>query len=175
MRTESNSDLYKIDIKDPDYIPSVTRYSELSYVTHSGYQKEKPDIFMIGDSHADHYRYYVNNINKLPVYFKVLHATFAYGPNFYCLKDKFFTDTTVRKAYFNAYTDILNKLKQGDKVILTNRWDVQYNLYMKEFSLKDTTENYKKFLLDDLAFEIDKRKISISILCPKVLLQAKLL
>lgn len=41
MRTESNSDLYKIDIKDPDYIPSVTRYSELSYVTHSGYQKEK--------------------------------------------------------------------------------------------------------------------------------------
>lgn len=69
MRTESNSDLYKIDIKDPDYIPSVTRYSELSYVTHSGYQKEKPEIFMIGDSHADHYRYYVNNINKLPVYF----------------------------------------------------------------------------------------------------------
>lgn len=32
---------------------------------------------------------------------------------------------------------------------------------MKEFSLKDTTENYKsflKFLLDDLSFEIDKRK-----------------
>ena len=52
---------------------------------------------------------------------------------------------------------------------------MQYNLYMKEFSLKDTTENYKKFLLDDLTFEIDKRKISISILCPKVLLQAKLL
>lgn len=116
---------------------------------------------MIGDSHADHYRYYVNNINKLPVYFYVLHATLAYGPNFNSLKDTFFTDKAIRKDYYDAYIDILNKLHSGDKVILSNRWDVQYNLYMKEFSLKDTTENYKaflKFLIDDLAYEIDKRK-----------------
>lgn len=161
MRTESKTDLYKIDIKDPDYLPSVKRYNERSYVTHSGFQKETPHIFMIGDSHADHYRYYVNNINKLPVYFYVLHATLAYGPNFNSLKDTFFTDKTIRKDYYDAYIDILNKLHSGDKVILSNRWDVQYNLYMKEFSLKDTTENYKaflKFLIDDLAYEIDKRK-----------------
>ena len=161
MRSESNSDLYKIDVKDLDYIPSVTRYNERSYVTRSGYQKEAPHLFMIGDSHADHYRYYVNNINKLPVYFYVLHATLAYGKNFTSMKDTFFTDSTLRKDYFNAYTDILSKLHHGDKVILSNRWDVQYNLYMKEFSLKDTTENYKaflKFLTEDLSYEIDKRK-----------------
>ena len=65
------------------------------------------------------------------------------------------------QTYFELYKDVLSKLANGDKVILSNRWDVQTIPYSRDRNKKITTEfvkEYTKDLISDLDFLISKYK-----------------
>ncbi|MGN1280918.1 MAG: acyltransferase family protein, partial [Succinivibrio sp.] len=123
-------------------------------VYHYGRQDVKPDVFIIGDSHADHYSFYFRNVNTYPVYMSALHATMAYGPVFDSMKKARLTGPELRHKYYQTYRKMLATLDRGSKVILANRWDVGYEQYIFEYDLEDNTDNFKnylKVLLDDIS------------------------
>lgn len=72
----------------------------------------------------------------------------AYGTIFSKIKQSSFLDHSYIKAYNTVYLKTLNLLKSGDKVILCNRWDVQYDNYLASKKLKDSNEVYKQYLQD---------------------------
>ena len=113
-----------------------------------GRQNEVPHIFIIGDSHADHYTYYFKNINTTPVYMAVQHGNMAYGPVFANInKDTSYIKPEHRKDYFDVYSRMLSLLAPGDKVILANRWDIHYHFSNLGWDLTDTDKNFSEYLV----------------------------
>ena len=121
------------------------------------FRSETPKIFFVGDSNADHYRHYMKNLNKISLYFLAEPAVMAYGKNFASMTKGYFLPIEVRQNYYKVYKETLSHLKDGDKVVLSNRWDIQFGKYCKEFDLEMNDENFNKYLefvLQDLDEQI---------------------
>ena len=125
-----------------------------------GAQTLRPFILFIGDSHAEHYAYYLRNINKAPMYFMFMHATVGYGSNFSNYKVKVVSTHEERQTFNKIYHIMLETMKDGDEIVLANRWDVYYTYYLREHELKDSDENFDVFLkamIEDFDEEIKNR------------------
>lgn len=143
-----------------EYTPSIAFEENGSPVFHYGLQSKTPNIFLIGDSHADQFTYFFKNIFKEPTYVLAWHANMAYGKNMLSLKQTVLTTAKDKHTYHDLYLKVLNTLKPNDIVILSNRWDVHFKYYILEKHLANTNENYKdylKLMIDDLDEEISKR------------------
>ena len=75
-----------------------------------------------------------------------MHGTIGYGPNFSGYKVKVISTHEERETFFRIYKYVLNKMQDGDKVVIGNRWDVYYTYFIREFSLKDNDESFNAFL-----------------------------
>ena len=83
----------------------------------------------------------------------------AYGPVTSNIKTEFFYGLKERHIFFNVYEKMLSVLKDGDRVIFSNRWDVQINPYSKDRNLKynvDTAKLYVSDLISDLDNSISR-------------------
>lgn len=144
-----------------EYTPSIAFEENGAAVFHYGLQTKTPNIFVIGDSHADQYTYFFKNIFKEPTYVLAWHANMAYGKNMLSLKQTVLTSAKDKHTYHDLYLKVLNTLKPNDKVILSNRWDVHFKYYILEKLLANDISNYKdylKLMIDDLDEEISKRQ-----------------
>ena len=140
-----------------EYTPSIAFKEGNEIVWHYGLQTETPKIFFVGDSNADHYRHYMKNLNKISIYFLAEPAVMAYGKNFASMTKGYFLPIEVRQNYYKVYKETLSHLKDGDKVVLSNRWDIQFGKYCNEFALEmndENFENYIDFVLQDLDEQI---------------------
>lgn len=142
-----------------EYKPSVFMQEGKISVMHYGLQTKTPHIFFIGDSHNEHYNYYLENINKVPVYSMVSEATIAYGQHFANNKVESIVGLKERRNFYDLYKKMLNVLKSGDKVVLANRWDLYYTEYLLDNNLRNKDYNFPKYvkvLVDDLVEQVEK-------------------
>lgn len=137
------------------YNPSIVMSDGGNHVYHYGLQSSEPKIFIIGDSHSEHYNYYLRNINKIPVYSLFMHATLAYGSRFNSYNVQMVSGPKERHIFYRLYTEMLKKLQSGSAVILANRWDLYYMYYLFEHKLKDNKDNFRGFLIE-LCNDIDE-------------------
>lgn len=140
-----------------EYQPSIFMQENNVHVMHYGLQTETPHIFFIGDSHNEHYNYYLENINKVPVYSMVSEATIGYGKHFANNKVKSIIGLKERQTFYDLYKKMLNKLKPGDKVVLANRWDLYYTEYLLDNNLRNKDYNFPKYvkiLVEDITEQI---------------------
>ena len=140
-----------------EYQPSIFMQKNNVHVMHYGLQTETPHIFFIGDSHNEHYNYYLENINKVPVYSMVSEATIGYGNHFANNKVKSIIGLKERQTFYDLYKKMLNKLKPGDKVVLANRWDLYYTEYLLDNNLRNKDYNFPKYvkiLVEDITEQI---------------------
>ena len=140
-----------------EYQPSIFMQKNNVHVMHYGLQTETPHIFFIGDSHNEHYNYYLENINKVPVYSMVSEATIGYGKHFANNKVKSIIGLKERQTFYDLYKKMLNKLKPGDKVVLANRWDLYYTEYLLDNNLRNKDYNFPKYvkiLIEDITEQI---------------------
>ena len=131
---------------DKDYTPSVAFQEGKEIVWHYGLQSDTPHIFFVGDSNSYHYMYYLKNINKTSIYYLAEPAVMAYGKEFASMKKGYFLPYEVRQDYYRVYKQTLNNLKDGDKVILSNRWDIQYGKYCYEYNLEKSDNTFNQYL-----------------------------
>lgn len=146
-------------IKDLNYKPKIMLTLNEVPVYKLGNQNEKAHTFVVGDSHSEHYSYYLRDINKRPLYFMFMHGTIGYGPNFSGYKVKVISTQEERETFYKIYRYVLEKMENGDKVIIGNRWDVYYTYFIREFSLKDNDESFNSFiraLIEDFDSQIKK-------------------
>lgn len=139
-----------------DYTPSVVFQKGGEVVWHYGLQTEIPHIFFAGDSNSAHYMYYLKNINKTSMYYLAEPAVMAYGKEFASMKKGYYLPFEVRQNFYKVYKHTLNNLKDGDKVILASRWDVQYGNYCYEYNLKKNDSNFERYL-DVIIKDIDEQ------------------
>ena len=140
-----------------EYQPSIFMQENKVPVMHYGLQTETPHIFFIGDSHNEHYNYYLENINKVPVYSMVSEATIAYGQHFANNKVKSIVGLKERQTFYDLYKKMLNVLKPGDKVVLANRWDLYYTEYLLNNNLRNKDYNFPKYvkvLVEDITEQV---------------------
>ena len=86
-----------------------------------------------------------------------MHGTIGYGPNFSGYKVKVISTHEERETFYRIYKYVLDKMQDGDKVVIGNRWDVYYTYFIREFNLKDNDESFNAFiksLIEDLDSEI---------------------
>ncbi|MGN0915682.1 MAG: acyltransferase family protein [Succinivibrio sp.] len=142
-----------------EYKPSVFMKENNVLVMHYGLQTQTPHIFFIGDSHNEHYNYYLENINKIPVYSMVSEATIAYGQHFANNKVKSIVGLKERQTFYDLYKKMLSKLKAGDKVVLANRWDLYYTEFLLDNNLRNKDYNFPKYvkvLVEDITEQVEK-------------------
>ena len=140
-----------------EYQPSIFMQENKVPVMHYGLQTATPHIFFIGDSHNEHYNYYLENINKIPVYSMVSEATIAYGQHFANNKVKSIVGLKERQTFYDLYKKMLNVLKPGDKVVLANRWDLYYTEYLLDNNLRNKDNNFPKYvkvLVEDITEQV---------------------
>lgn len=140
-----------------EFQPSIFMQENKVPVMHYGLQTETPHIFFIGDSHNEHYNYYLENINKVPVYSMVLEATIAYGQHFANNKVKSIVGLKERQTFYDLYKKMLNVLKPRDKVVLANRWDLYYTEYLLDNNLRNKDYNFPKYvkvLVEDITEQV---------------------
>lgn len=140
-----------------EFQPSIFMQENKVPVMHYGLQTETPHIFFIGDSHNEHYNYYLENINKVPVYSMVSEATIAYGQHFANNKVKSIVGLKERQTFYDLYKKMLNELKPGDKVVLANRWDLYYTEYLLDNNLRNKDYNFPKYvkvLVEDITEQV---------------------
>ncbi|MGN0903033.1 MAG: acyltransferase family protein [Succinivibrio sp.] len=143
---------------EKEYEPSVVLVEHDKEILHLGYQKETPHIFIVGDSNTGHYYYYLKYVRKTPIYFMTIPAAMAFGPEFAAMKHYFFVNNQDRRYFYNLYKKGLDLLKPGDKVILSERWDVQYEPFLGEKKLKRSDESfriYTEHVVNDLKEQIE--------------------
>ena len=146
-------------IKDLNYKPKIMMTLNEVPVYKLGNQNEKAHTFVVGDSHSEHYSYYLRDINKRPLYFMFMHGTIGYGPNFSGYKVKVISTHEERETFYRIYKYVLAKMQDGDKVVIGNRWDVYYTYFIREFNLKDNDESFNAFLkalIEDFDDQIKK-------------------
>lgn len=146
-------------VLDKDYVPSVVMTENDKFIIQYGYQKEKPHIFLVGDSNAGHYNYYLMNINKVPVYYLAVPAAMAYGKEFTSMTKPFFITHQDRVDFYALYKKGLELLSPGDKVILAGRWDIQYDLYCAQMNVSRSEQVFHDYI--DLVIHDLKEQISL--------------
>ena len=140
-----------------EFQPSIFMQENKVPVMHYGLQTETPHIFFIGDSHNEHYNYYLENINKVSVYSMVSEATIAYGQHFANNKVESIVGLKERQTFYDLYKKMLNELKPGDKVVLANRWDLYYTEYLLDNNLRNKDYNFPKYvkvLVEDITEQV---------------------
>lgn len=140
-----------------EFQPSIFMQENKVPVMHYGLQTETPHIFFIGDSHNEHYNYYLENINKVPVYSMVSEATIAYGQHFANNKVESIVGLKERQTFYDLYKKMLNVLKPKDKVVLANRWDLYYTEYLLDNNLRNKDYNFPKYvkvLVEDITEQV---------------------
>ena len=128
-----------------EYTPSIAFKEGNEIVWHYGLQTETPKIFFVGDSNLIQYDYYLKNINKRSVYVLEHAAMMAYGSYFTNLKTIFFNSLEDKETYYKLYKETLNKLNDGDKVVLCGRWDILYRSYCTENDLQVNQTSLQKY------------------------------
>lgn len=115
---------------------------------------EEINTFIIGDSHSGHYHKFFYYEYEKPVYYTTIGGIMAYGPEF----EKIEGDRG--QTYFKIYKKMLDTLKDGSRVILSNNWYYQYDAnYLSFHNQKDTKEHLKDFikvLIADFDSQIEK-------------------
>ena len=128
-----------------EYTPSIAFKEGNEIVWHYGLQTETPKIFFVGDSNLIQYDYYLKNINKRSVYVLEHAAMMSYGSYFTNLKTIFFNSLEDKETYYKLYKETLNKLNDGDKVVLCGRWDILYRSYCTENNLQENQTSLQKY------------------------------
>ncbi len=134
-------------------VPKVTNppYRARIYgdITLYEYGQRDPDIFIIGDSHAEQYKTYLDDSTLDGVYFAFSHATMAYGGWILNSKCHFHhVDSRTRRSYYRLYTDTLERLTAGSKVVLANNWIFYAMEHECQGLHKISDERFKVFLSD---------------------------
>ena len=140
-----------------EYTPTVAFKEGNEIVWHYGLQTETPKIFFVGDSNLIQYDYYLKNINKRSVYVLEHAAMMAYGSYFTNLKTIFFNSLEDKEKFYKLYKETLNKLNDGDKVVLCGRWDILYRSYCTENNLQVNQTSLQKYtdaVISDLSEQI---------------------
>lgn len=140
----------------PEYTPKAIFAEHDKVVWHYGLQKETPHIFFVGDSNAGHYQYYLMTQNKIPVYFLSVPASLAYGKEFASMQTEYFIKGQDRADFYELYKKTLSILTSGDKIILSNRWDIMFDLYVAEKQINKTDANFEKYI-DDILHDLDEQ------------------
>ena len=133
-------------ILDERYTPHNVLSLNGTSVEQMGDQKLTPQIFFAGDSHLEHFVYFLKNINKTPVYVLYMRGVLAYGDEFTNLNAQIIMGPKERKTFNSLFTQMLSKLKDGDNVVLSNRWDGYAMFYYKEHNLEHNDKNFNKFI-----------------------------
>ncbi|MGN0916241.1 MAG: acyltransferase family protein [Succinivibrio sp.] len=144
-------------VLDKKYMPTVAFQKGDQTVWHYGLQTETPKIFFVGDSNLGHYIWYLRNENKKPVYALARAAIMAYGEYFTGLKVIYYDSLKDKADYYELYRSTLDKLKDGDKVVLCGRWEILYDAYRTDNNLPKNKESFDKYLaavIDDLKEQI---------------------
>lgn len=134
-------------ILDERYTPHNVLSLNGTSVEQMGDQKLTPQIFFAGDSHLEHFVYFLKNINKTPVYVLYMRGVLAYGDEFTNLNAQIIMGPKERKTFNSLFTQMLSKLKDGDNVVLSNRWDGYAMFYYKEHNLEHNDKNFNKFIV----------------------------
>lgn len=122
-----------------------------------GKSNTDPDKFITGDSHTMQYFDFFNDVYSGSVYYSAYEATMAYGPIFNNMNAVYLNiDRTKRQNFYKAYINTLNKLEDHASVIISNNYYLHYKPYLAENKLKDTEENFDKFLKDMIS-DIDSQ------------------
>ena len=140
-----------------EYTPSIAFKEGNEIVWHYGLQTESPKIFFVGDSNLIQYDYYLKNINKRSVYVLEHAAMMAYGSYFTNLKTIFFNTLEDKETFYKLYKETLNKLSDGNKVVLCGRWDILYRSYCTENNLQlnqTSLQKYTDAVISDLNEQI---------------------
>ena len=140
-----------------EYTPSIAFKEGNEIVWHYGLQTETPKIFFVGDSNLIQYDYYLKNINKRSVYVLEHAAMMAYGSYFTNLKTIFFNTLEDKETFYKLYKETLNKLSDGNMVVLCGRWDILYRSYCTENNLQlnqTSLQKYTDAVISDLNEQI---------------------
>ncbi|MGN1280608.1 MAG: acyltransferase family protein [Succinivibrio sp.] len=146
-------------LTDTSRTPYVYKTIDSVPVYRLGSHDSDVHTFVIGDSHAEHYAYYLRNICTEPMLFAFMHGTIGYGSNFTNYKVTVVSTQEERQTFNRIYTGILSELHSGDRVVIASRWDVYYRYYQREFALPDNEQTYRGFvkaLCNDLKEQIDR-------------------
>lgn len=159
---------YVIDLKDEvckNDFDSIQQpfYNEGEDTVFIFTQKENlnktPHVFLIGDSHLGHFTPFLKDSLNESIYIYGRPAMVAYGPITSNLKTEYFYGIKERQTFFNIYEKMLSVLNDGDRVVLSNRWDIQIIPYSKDRKLKnnvDTAKLYVSDLISDLDYSISR-------------------
>ena len=142
---------------EKQYIPSIAFQKGNQAVWHYGLQTETPKIFFVGDSNLGHYIWYLRNENKTAVYTLARAAIMAYGKYFTGLKSIYYDSLEDKANYYDLYKSTLNKLHDGDKIVLCGRWEILYDAYCKDNNLPKDKATFNKYLsavINDLKEQI---------------------
>ena len=142
-----------------EYTPRIAMTVNSHNIEQFGLQSKTPHILFIGDSHLEHYIYYIKNFNKIPVYAYYQRGTIGYGSNFANLKATILVGPKQRKDFYNTYISLLDKMQDGDKIVICSRWDGYEQFYNAEFNLKGNNSDFDRFtnaIIDDLSESISK-------------------
>ena len=111
---------------------------------------------IVGDSNTLQYRYFFKFCTQTPTYEIAKAAIMAYGQEFASFKQGYYVPLNERQDFYNLYKKTLSSLKDGDKVILSSRWTIQYKNYLKEKNLLASDNTYSKYM-DDIIKDIDEQ------------------
>lgn len=139
---------------EKEVLPAVEKqYGDIALYR---YGEGRPDLFIIGDSHTEQYKSYFDHHRAGNLYFAYNPATMAYGKWIVNSKCHFHHVTSEsRHNYFSLYTETLNKLKKGDKVILANNWFI-YAMEHECKSLHNITDAQFNSYVNDLLKMFDE-------------------
>ena len=127
---------------------------EIVYLEKKG--ENTPHVFIVGDSHLGHFKSYLKNNIDSSYFFYGKPATVAYGPILSNMKSVFFYGQKERQTFFNVYKSMLSKLNDGDKVILSNRWDAQLIPYGQDRNM-NVNDDLVKIFAKDLIADFDSQ------------------
>lgn len=142
-----------------EYAPRIAMTVNSHNIEQFGLQSETPHILLVGDSHLEHFIYYIKNFNKIPVYAFYQRGTIGYGTNFANLKATIMVGPEQRKDFFNTYISLLDKMHDGDKIVISSRWDGYEQFYNAEYNLKGNSRDFDRFtnaIIEDLSESISK-------------------
>ena len=94
--------------------------------------------------------------NIIPVYFLSVPASLAYGKEFASMQTEYFINGQDRADFYKLYKKTLSILAPGDKVILSNRWDIMFDLYVAEKHINKSNANFEKYI-DDILNDLDEQ------------------
>lgn len=151
--------IYKEEVDIKLGKPFIQMGNDIVYIYGDTKENKVPHVFLIGDSHLGHFTPFLKDSLNESIYLYARPAMAAYGPVTSNIKTEYFFGLKERHIFFNVYEKMLSVLNDGDKVVLSNRWDIQIIPYSKDRKLKnnvDTAKLYVSDLISDLDYSISR-------------------